>query len=262
MRHYIAVALLLVLSACSGDDDAPAFDSTLPGVDNSTGTRLRLIEFARDDRSWEERYDYDAAGHLIRVVDTRGLGLRYDIARADDGEVVAVATFRHDEERLVRTDSFAYDADGRLGEVRHYDADYFTDTLALSYTNTYDYDVGGRLAESIRRPARSPSSPSRSVYTWEDSNITHVEHYRGEALRHESFFSYDRRANYQRAQPHHIGRLSYWSANNVVESGFIDYTGIIDAICNPCRTRYRYNLDGYPTAVEEAWGERLMLRYE
>ena len=268
MPHHFALpttlALLLVFASCSRDgiaDSLPA--SALPGFDETTGTLLRHVEITSSSgRTWEERYDYDEAGALERVVETRGLGMRYDIAREDDGRVVAVATFRLDEERLVRTDSFDYDADGRLGQVRHYNVAYPTDTLALSSVERYAYDARGVLSAATSRYARSTAPERREVYTWADGNIVQVDDYRDGVLQSEYSYSYDAKPNYQRGHPQKVSLpTSYHSANNVVEWGYTDFSGIIDTYCNPCRTRYRYNLDGYPT-VAAFERQRLVLSYE
>jgi hypothetical protein len=68
------------------------------------------------------------------------------------------------------------------------------------------------------------------------------------------FHKYDDQFNYQKLDPRSIIYGSYFNKNNEVEWRFTDYTGLIDAACNPCLTSYTYNADGLPTLIEYSWG--------
>ena len=79
---------------------------------------------------------------------------------------------------------------------------------------------------------------------------------------HEYFLKYDNKHNFQKNLPNSLSDPILWSDNNVKEIEYKDYTGLLDVVCNPCKSDFKYNSDKFPKSISYDWGREATLSYE
>lgn len=251
MKNIAILIIAICMVSCSKDDQ----------IEQSRGTKLISIEYTNDNTSWIEEYTYSSDGELIKIEDFSPSGIRYEIDY-QDSKLNEYRTYTRSEGNLISRDSVLYNKNGTIQAIFNFSGNS-EGKLSLAWIYEYEYDNENRLSKKSTFFVKIQEYTRVEKYFWNESNIEKVAHYNGDGeLRHEVFYEYDDKINYQKNIPKHKTEPINWSGNNVIKMGFKDYSGLLDLSCGPCITEYKYNLDNYPVFIKFNSGREMKLTYE
>ncbi len=223
-------------------------------------SRIHLDTDAQVTMTETMRYSDD--GQLLRV-DGLDQGSHYATFTYDEERrLILKEKFLIEGDRLESKQEFFYNATGRLAEIREY-LGVLGNPVDLVRVHRYEFN---KEDQSIRKISYNPNSNDSKYqydFTWRNNNLVKVEHRNAAGdLEVEYAYSYDDKINPFRSFPAYLDQEFLQSANNLVESEYTDYTGIIDTYCNPCKTKYKYNGDKLPKRKDFEWERSEELVYE
>lgn len=254
-QHFSApyfLLTLLVLFFLGCDKDHYSIDEQ--------GSILTVIQYSNDDQSWKETYEYSDIGQLVQVENFQSLGRGYRLVYVDTILTEIITTNLEDGEQIFR-DSFIYNTLGQLHLINNYSVN-FGRNLPLSRVDTFKYDELGQIEEKVVYLTPSQDVIYKQKYYWDEANIERIEHFSKEGeLQHELFYKYDDQINYKKGLGIYVKDPINWTANNITETTWNDYSGILDMVCGPCIAIYEYNKNGYPVRIFQSWWANQELKY-
>lgn len=233
--------------------------------DEPIEAKLTSIEYSDDHRSWTENYTYTPDGKLEKIENFRSLGRRYEMSYQND-RLQEILTYRIDNNELVFRDSLLYNTDGTIQSIHHFSTNAGED-VPISTIDEFEYDDELKVSKKSTYSVKADKYTAIEKYVWKRNNIKKVESFNEkEELLYEFFFEYDNKVNYKKGLPSAlINNFSesslFWNENNVKKFDLVDNTGLVDIICNPCKTDYEYNSNGYPVLIKSDSRE-MKLNYE
>ena len=247
----LSLLALLTFTACLEDEV----------ISPTSGDRLISLTTDRGNERWRQQFFYSSTGEVRRVFSPDPFQRNFELIYTS-GQVSELLTFNTENDSMpIFRDLLTYDTDGKLIEFSKFDFDE-AGMERPRLRNEFEYDAAGRVGK--KTTLLQEDIHSIDLYHWEGGNIEKVEAFdeSGERLRQEIFYQYDNKRNYRQFLPIELNNPVAWGRNNVVHSQVTDYTGLYDPICNPCRTTYQYNLDGWPVVIDHQWNTTLILTYD
>lgn len=250
MKHLKFTLLTVLIISCAKEDSIVAIH----------GTKLISIAYTQNNRYWQEKYNYDEYGVLKSFEDLDSTGRRYEF-EYDSNLIREIKTFNIIGNTLIFRDSILRDSEGRILTINKYSKKL--EEVPLTWIYEFQYDSEGKLSKRLTYFKVIEAYTNIDQYYWDGNNVEKVEKYDGNGvLNSEFFYAYDDQLNYKKEIPSYITDPVNWSESNMLQESFNDYTGLIDAICNPCSVTNKYNLDGFPVEITYEWGQKLSLSYE
>ncbi|HAA11650.1 MAG TPA: hypothetical protein DCE41_08100 [Cytophagales bacterium] len=227
--------------------------------DPNTAVKVESIE-TMGDNGFLQSFVFGPGGQLQRIESSRPYDEEYQLEYVE-GQLTGMRIYWPQTQLLYSSVAITYNLSGAVREV---EVQYFDENGEVTATThyAYEYDSRNRIREiwGTRSSASNYSFGRR--FHWSQGNISQVDFLdEDRELMHEFFYKYDGRNNYQRGLPTSIYNPLLWGDHNIVEMSAEDYTGLLDLACNPCKTKYRYNLAGYPVSVTQEWGEDQTITY-
>ncbi|MDX8340826.1 hypothetical protein SLH46_16635 [Draconibacterium sp. IB214405] len=252
IRWKIGILTVLVLFCSCSKDDVE--------IENSNGTKLISIDYSYEENEWSEYYYYNSKDQLVEMEDLRSLGRRYEFLYSDD-KVEQIETYRISDNRIVFRDSIAYNDAGEIDRIYSYSIN-LGDDLPLNLIYEFEYDDAGNIVKKTTYSDFYGENPRIQKYYWTDGNVTRAEEWSGDQLVTEYFYTYDDKIYYKKDARNYATGEVIKNRNNVKSISFKDYSGLVDAICNPCESSYTYNLDDYPVKITTSYGRTMRINYE
>lgn len=250
------LSLLFILSSCSKEEKEE--------IDSFNPRKLLRIDYKLGDKpidNWTESYLYDENNKIIQVQENAVSGRKYQMIYFNE-RLQEYSTQRMEDNQLLFRDSIAYHPNGTISAIYNFSIN-LGNNLPLGAIYQFEYNNENKIIQKKTFLVDQNEYFRIEKYSWTGPNISKIAHFDGDGnIRYEMNFSYDNKVNYQRELPQLITEPLTWSAHNVTRSELKDYTGLLDPICNPCKTAYEYNQDGYPVFIKNAWGRELRLNYE
>ncbi len=232
--------------------------------DDAHGSKLISIDYKKGSKAidnWKVLFSYNEDDLITRVEDFYVSGSRFQI-EYNNGRLLEYTTHSINDNTVAARDSISYNQNGSIKAIYNF-TPYPEDSLTLSLIYEFEYSSENKLTEKKTYNVDQAEYISNEKYYWNNKNIEKSAYYDDEGrLRHETLYSYDNKINYKKNIPIYVSNPINWSENNIIRSNFADYTGAIDPSCYSCVTKYRYNLDLYPTLITYDWGTQLRLTYE
>ena len=248
---FLISVLLIICTCCSKDIE----------IDTSTGTKLISIEYNSNSLNWMENYIYDSTNLITRIEKLSAQNRRYEI-EYEDSRLKQYLTINNEDDRIIFKDSISYNLNNAIEKIYHYSFNAGADKY-LSWTYEFIYDPNNKLIEKKTFFNETNQYTRIEKYYWYANNIERVDEYSEEyELYYSFYYTYDSKINYKKNIPIVIDDPINWSENNVTLMKFNDYVGILDLFCNPCKSTFIYNIDGYPTTIEINMNLKMNLTYE
>lgn len=251
MKRIAFLLLVLGIISCSKDN----LD------DQTAGIKLVTIEYEDDYSEWSVNYFYSSDGDLIMIEDLFSLGRRTEI-EYEGSRVKEYLTYSMDDEKLIFRDSVAYNADGTIKAKYNFLINRGED-LPLAYIYEYEYNSDGKLDKHSTFMVHRQEYLRVNKYHWKKGNVIKVEEFDEKGkLKHVVHYKYDNKSNYRNKLSPALNTSPYVSKNNITKMEVDDYTGTIDLVCNPCKSKYKYNKENYPISIKSDGGLVTKLYYE
>ncbi len=261
MYKIIFISTILVFSClgCQKDPNPPInFPVDLPNC--------RLLGSSQKGEFRSYTYEYDASGRLIKQIEKwNGVDRLWYVLNYDGDKLISRehwSEYPNSPIEMVRLDSLVYNDIGQIIEKREL---LPNDNFSTHLIYFYEYDSNELPIKSRTFYPTNNEFWSSHKYIWEDGNITKKEDYEGEfgQLEHEWFYEHGDALNYQLILGLIPEHPEYRTTNMVKSSMAKDYTGLLDLICNPCKTNYKVNDEGLPTSIHYEWDEHpILLEWE
>jgi len=226
---------------------------------NINGTKLLSITYKQDKEKWVEDFEYDSLDRLVKVSDMQEVTGRVYTIEYDDERIVKVRKYDLDDGTEIYRDSFVYTPGGLM------EKDFFINSKTGIAESAYEYEYDSTGVLSVKKfVSFNPLEYlSYDKYYWENGNVVRAEEFDANwNLLYEFFYEYDNKINYSSILPYLIFEPLSRNKNNVTKSSWNDYNGDLDIICNPCITKYDYNLDGFPIKILQEGKRKLELKYQ
>ncbi|MCE7995038.1 MAG: hypothetical protein HEP71_23875 [Roseivirga sp.] len=224
------------------------------------GVVLTAITHDMGDQSWLELYEYNDAGIVTSVEDQNGLGRRRSYFYGGD-RLLETQTIRLDNEQLIFRDSITYNGVGQVDKIYRFSVNGGTD-LPLYQVKSMTYNSERQLIEVSSDFIGIDDYSPREVYHWEGGNVVQLDRYNGTALQQEFFLTYDNKVAANLESFVSLGRPEAATRNNIINTDWKDYTGLLDTACKPCTVSYEYSSNGIPTALTTNWSYSATFTYE
>lgn len=250
MKNFIYIFFTIIFFfSCKNDDDS---------IVKTSGTILSSITI--DTGSGNERVEnfvYNPNGTL-RSVETELFARKNECDYANN-QLQIIRVLGNDD-ALIRKDSFSYNEAERINKVFRF-SNNGNDSLEVRWTYEFFYNEENQVNKMITS-LTNEIIHSDSFY-WSNNNIVQIDIFdKMENLAHIYLYEYDDKQNFKKDLPYYsLDPLSF-SANNVTQYTAMDFTGILDLVCNPCNHSYKYNLDDFPVEIDYGWDWKYRISYE
>jgi hypothetical protein len=225
---------------------------------HSHGTRLESISYKDHDRTWEEFFDYDSLGRLIKF-SSMGLSGYINTMEYENDLVKFIHQIDPEDGHEIEKDSIVYTPSGQTYKSFKIDLK----TGRPESVHTFEYDTNGQLLSKKWFHIQDSIFFWLEKYFWEDGNIVKQEEYDEKLqLNYEYFFEFDDQVNYEANLLYLPDQPNSWNRNNITNMTWADHIGNLDIICTLCNAKYDYNLDGLPVRIRGENGYKMELRYE
>ncbi len=224
----------------------------------SHGSRLESISSQYRNEKWEELFDYDSLGRLIRYSAKGSYNSIYTMEYKND-----LVNFIHqidpEDGTEIQKDSIVYTPFGKTDKSFEINLK----TGKPESVNTFEYDMNGQLLSKKWFHIQDSTFFWLEKYFWEDGNIVKQEEYDEKLqLNYEYFFEFDDQVNYEVNLLYLPDQPNSWNRNNITNMTWADHIGNLDIICTICNSKYDYNLDGLPVRIRGENGYKMELRYK
>lgn len=256
MRIFILILVnCFLIIGCNKDDDSDSISST-------NGTVLISAERLNEgSNTYSEIFDYDNSGVLSNVQsfyeNSENSGYNYTLNYIDN-QLQTIDRIKIEDQTLFSKDSLSYDDNGRLEKIFLINRQG-GDELDVFYTYEFAYDDENRI---VSETTIGDFFIWKDSFHWEGNNIVQKDQFGEDGLMHSFFYIYDDKINPKRDLPYYFKQPIFQSQNNVIEESAIDFTGILDLYCNPCKHEYKYNLDNVPVEIQYEWGRTIKFTYQ
>ncbi len=255
----ILITALLGLFSCKKESNNQVIPAT-----NNIACKLVGQSQAGDYKTYA--YEYDSNGRIQKMIEKwNGVERIWYIMHYEGERMVSREQWTHypdAEEVFIRLDTFIYDDQGRLIEKRELMPG---ENNAIHLVYKYENGPIGLPISSTTYYPNNNEYWSSHKYFWENGNIVKIEDYRGEfeQLEHEWFLEYSGALNYERVLGAFPEVPEYKTINMVKSSEAKDYTGLLDLLCNPCKTNFEVNEKGLPVSIKYEWDDKpIILEWE
>lgn len=257
MKKVILLAIICAfVFACKKDNS-----TLVPNFSDGFVKITSVVHTYVNDNFWTETFVYEN-DKLIRVEGDNITPRTNEFSYNTDNQLVEVLTIEPTGNDLIFRDSITYLDNGLIDQIFNFSLNTGSD-LPLNSIKTYKYDNDDKI-KTVEDFSLSSNEIFRTTnYAWDGDNISKIESTNsiGGAIL-DVLYKYDNKQNYKKSNPHYLQNNQFWTANNIIESEFIDHAGIIDFVCNPCDNDFEYNSNAYPNLIDYEYGETLTIEYE
>lgn len=243
-KIFLLFSLGFLFSQCGEDTPIPMEEEVsdpLVLIDK-VSTSQQYGSFTID---YTETYHYDD-NNLLIMIDNDDPN-RQDIEFYYNSGVLDSIAYVAPNYGFVSSTNIKYE-NGRPLSFRNTDENW-EDLVTLIYE---DDNVVERQASYTR--LNGDVVTTKALHTWNNDQLMSEELYDEEEARVLLFdYKNDDKTNPFYEHPAYIGRIEYYSKNNITLSSATDYIGLYDPVCYICPYTYEYNEDGLPIKITTEW---------